>query len=259
MQIIKSFLLGIIQGLTEFLPVSSSGHLVIFQKILGFNTGQLTLDVFLHFGTLIPVIIIFWDDIKDIVLFKKDKHHLIYLIIVGAIPTAVIGILFKDFFTSLFESVLNTGFMLLITGILLYLAEILSKTKKEIIDFKTHNAFLVGLVQSMAIIPGISRSGATIVASLLQGLKREDAARYSFLLSIPVIFGANLLELFDVMGNGLVGLTWPVIIAGVFSSAVAGYLAIKYLLYVLRTGSLIIFSYYCWLVGFMVIIWAGLF
>jgi len=149
--------------------------------------------------------------------------------------------------------------MLLITGILLYLAEILSKTKKEIIDFKTHNAFLVGLVQSMAIIPGISRSGATIVASLLQGLKREDAARYSFLLSIPVIFGANLLELFDVMGNGLVGLTWPVIIAGVFSSAVAGYLAIKYLLYVLRTGSLIIFSYYCWLVGFMVIIWAGLF
>ncbi len=259
MEILKSILLGIIQGLTEFLPISSSGHLVIFQKLMGFKSNRLTLNVFLHFGTLIPVIIIFWRDIRKLVTFKKDRRHLTWLILIGIIPTGLIGILLEDFFVQLFSSTLITGFMLIITGLMLYLAEQLSNTYKNIDDFKFNNAIIVGLAQGMAIIPGISRSGSTIVASLLQGLNREEAARYSFLLSVPVIFGASMLKINETLKIGLTGLSWNSIIAGTFAAAIAGYFAIRYLLHILRTGSLIIFSYYCWTIGLLVIIIAGLF
>lgn len=259
MEIFKSILLGVIQGLTEFLPISSSGHLVIVQKLMGFKSSQLTLNVFLHFGTLIPVIIIFWQDIRRLLTFKKDRRHLTWLIFIGAIPTGLIGIFFEDFFVQLFSSTLITGFMLIITGLLLYLAERLSNTSKNIADFKYHNAIIVGIAQGLAIIPGISRSGSTIVGSLLQGLNREEAARYSFLLSVPVIFGAGLLQTKETLTTGLTGISWNSIIAGTFAAAIAGYFAIKYLLHILRTGSLIIFSYYCWTIGLLVIITAGLF
>ncbi len=256
--LIKTILLGIIQGLTEFLPISSSGHLVIMQKLLGFEHNQLTISIFLHFGTLIPVAIIFWSDIKDILLFKKEKRHLTWLILVGIIPTGLMGIYLEDFFTKLYSSVIITGFMLIITGFLLYFAEKYSTARKKISDFKYFNALLVGVFQGMAIIPGISRSGSTIVASLIQNLKREEAARFSFLLSLPVIFGASLLEFIDVYKMGLNEINWIPVIAGVISAAIAGYFAIKFLLRVLKTGSLVMFSYYCWIIGFVVIFTAGL-
>lgn len=132
MEIFKVIFLGIIQGLTEFLPISSSGHLVLFQELLGINTDQITLDVFLHFGTVIPVLIIFWDDVRDIIFFKKEKRWLTILILVGIIPTGIIGILFEDFFANLFSSVKTVGFMLLVTGFLLYLSEKLSNYNKEL-------------------------------------------------------------------------------------------------------------------------------
>lgn len=258
MQILKAVFLGIIQGLTEFLPVSSSGHLVVLQKLLGFTSNQLTLNVFLHFGTLIPVIIIFWADIRKLIFFKKDQRHLAWLIVVGAIPTGLIGIFFEDFFARLFSSTLITGFMLIITGLLLFLSEQFANTNKTITEFKFTNAIIVGIMQGLAIIPGISRSGSTIVASLVQGLKREEAARYSFLLSVPVIFGASFLKITDTINTGLTTFSWSSIIAGTIAAGFAGYFAIKYLLHILRTGSLVLFSYYCWIIGLLIIL-AGLF
>lgn len=259
MEIIKVVLLGIIQGLTEFLPVSSSGHLVLFQSLFGIEYDQLTLEVFLHFGTLLPIIIIFRKDIIDIILFKKEKRQLTWLIIIGMIPTGLIGFFLKDFFAGLYSSVSLVGFMLLITGLLLYLAERLGHNRKSLAEMNGVNAGLVGIAQGIAIIPGISRSGITIVAALLQGLDRESAARYSFLLSIPVIFGAGLLETKDVLASGLEGLSWLMLAAGTAAAAISGYFAIKYLLHILRKGRLSIFSYYCWTIGLLILLLAGLF
>ncbi|MFW5992183.1 MAG: undecaprenyl-diphosphate phosphatase [Halanaerobiaceae bacterium] len=258
-EIIKAVFLGVVQGITEFLPISSSGHLVIFQKLLGIESARLTLEIFLHFGTLIPVIVIFWDDIYDIFTLKLDKKHLVWLLFFGTIPAALIGIIFKDYFTGLFSSTYFTGFMLLITGTLLYIAEKAGNAYRDIKDFRFYHALIVGLAQGLAIFPGISRSGSTITASLLQGLKREQAARYSFLLSLPVIMGASLLEMKDSLTMGISGISWPAIISGTVFAAISGYFAIKYLLYILRNGSLIIFSYYCWTIGLIVILLAGLF
>ncbi|MFW6381762.1 MAG: undecaprenyl-diphosphate phosphatase [Bacillota bacterium] len=257
--LIRSIFLGIIQGLTEFLPVSSSGHLVIFQSLLGFQKARLTIGVFLHFGTLIPVVIIFRKDIYELIKLTKAKRHLLWLIIIGSIPTAFIGVVLEDFFKGLFDSVIITGFMLLITGGLLFIAEKYGSSTRSIKEFRGINAVLVGLVQGLAIIPGISRSGSTIVASLLQGLEREEAARYSFLLSIPVIGGAGLLELKDLLSTGMVGIDALSLIAGTLTAALSGYFAIRYLLHVLHRGSLIIFSYYCFIVGTVIILSAGLF
>lgn len=258
MDLIKIIFLGIIQGITEFLPISSSGHLVIFQNLFGINTDQITLDIFLHFGTVIPVIIIYWDDVRDILLFKKEKRRLTYLILIGIIPTGIIGFMFEDFFEKLFASSLSVGYMLLITGLLIYLSERLSKVRFKLEDMKEHNAIIVGIAQGLAIIPGISRSGSTIVASLLQGMDRESAARYSLLVAIPVILGAGLLKTKDAITVGLIGLSWGSLLLGSLAAAISGYFAIKYLLHILRQGSLIIFSYYCWTVGLLIIIIAGI-
>ncbi len=259
MELIKIFMLGLIQGLTEFLPISSSGHLVIFQSLFGITTNQLTIDLFLHFGTVIPVIIVFWNDIRDILLFKKEKRRLTWLIFIGIIPTGIIGIFFQDFFKGLFASVQVVGFMLLITGFLLILSEKLSQVRFKLDGMKGHNAVIVGIAQGLAVIPGISRSGSTIVASLLQGLDRESAARYSFLISLPVILGGGLLELKKVLSVGIVGLSWGMIFTGVLSAAVSGYFAIKILLHILKKGSLRGFAYYCWGLGVLIILLAGLF
>ncbi len=258
MDMIKVIILGIIQGVTEFLPISSSGHLVIFQYLFGINTDQLTLTVFLHFGTVIPVIIIYWEDVKGILMFKKEQRRLSWLVLIGIIPTAILGFLFEDYIEGLFSSIQIVGYMLLITGLLIYLTERLSKVKFSLNEMKEHNAIIVGLAQGLAMIPGISRSGSTIVSSLLQGLDRESAAKFSFLLSVPVIFGVGLLELKDVLTVGLEQITWFNIFLGFLASAISGYFAIKYLIHILKKGSLVIFSYYCWAVGIIVILLAGL-
>lgn len=258
MELIKIIILGIIQGVTEFLPISSSGHLVIFQYLFGINTDQLTLSVFLHFGTVIPVIVIYWEDVKGILLFKKEQRRLSWLVIVGIIPTGILGFLFEDYIEGLFTSMDIVGYMLLITGLLIYLTEKLSNVKFSLDEMKEHNAIIVGLAQALAMIPGISRSGSTIVSSLLQGLDRESAAKYSFLLSVPVIFGVGLLELKNVLTVGLVKLSWLSIFIGFVISGISGYFAIKYLLHILKKGSLVIFSYYCWIVGIIVILLAGI-
>ncbi|MCK4260536.1 MAG: undecaprenyl-diphosphatase UppP [Halanaerobiales bacterium] len=250
----KAILLGLIQGATEFLPVSSSGHLVLFQTFLGLNEGALTLDVFLHFGTLIAIVIVFWDDIISLITFKKSHRKLMYMIIIGMIPTGIIGVFFKDFFEELYKSVLVVGFMLLVTGGLLMLSETFAKKGKSINQMKGADAITIGIAQGLAIIPGISRSGTTIVAGLFRGLKRDEAARYSFLVAVPVILGATLLEGIDIFqgAGGNVGI--ENLVAGTVAAVISGYVAIRFLLKIIKERNLKLFAYYCWFIGLIVII-----
>jgi len=259
MEIVKIIILGLIQGLTEFLPISSSGHLVIMQKIFNINQNQLLISVLLHFGTLIPVLIIFRDDIIEILSFKKKKRYFTFLIIIASIPTAIMGFFFEDFFEKLFSSTISTAFMLIVTGFILLVGDKLANYDREITNFKWLNAVFVGIAQGIAIIPGISRSGSTITASLIQGLKKEEAARFSFILSVPVIAGAGLLKVGEAFNTGVNNFNTTAIILGVISAIISGYVAIRYFIYILKKQKLIYFSYYCWIIGTIILLYEGLF
>jgi len=250
----QAVLLGIIQGLTEFIPVSSSGHLVITQYFLKIEEGQLLFNVVVHLGTLIPIFIIYWNDIKEMLLLKKEKRKETFYIIIAVIPTAFIGIFFEDFFASLFSNPISTALMLVLTGLILYAVELMDGGKKELEDLKFWQPLIVGLAQGGAIIPGISRSGTTIAASLFQNLNRETAARFSFLMSIPVIGGAGFLQFLNVLEKGSLNLSPNILLYGLVSAAVSGYFAIKILLKILKEKKLNYFSYYCWFLAAFVLI-----
>ncbi|MGS0764687.1 undecaprenyl-diphosphatase UppP [Syntrophomonas curvata] len=246
MTLFHSVLLGAVQGLTEFLPVSSSGHLVIFQHILGVQESPLTFDVMLHMGTLLAVFVAFWDDIVEIL--KRPFTRLTYLIIVGCIPAALAGYLVAPLIEKAFESLLVVGLGLIFTGFVLRFSEKWSRQSiglKDIPNTSYKDAIFIGLLQALAIIPGISRSGSTIAAGLFAGMERELAARFSFLLSIPVIIGAGIFELSDVSAGSL-GQNLPSYLGGTLVAALFGYLAIKIVLRLVRHGRLSVFSYYCW-------------
>jgi undecaprenyl-diphosphatase len=249
-----AILLGAVQGLTEFLPVSSSGHLVIFQHILGVQESPLTFDIMLHMGTLLAVFVAFWDDIIDIL--KKPFTRLTYLIVVGCIPAAIAGYLVAPFIEKAFESLLVVGLGLIFTGFALRFSEKWSREKiglKDIPNTSYKDALFIGLLQAVAIVPGISRSGSTIAAGLFAGMERELAARFSFLLSIPVILGAGIFELSDVSSSAwsqnLVPYTVGTLVAALF-----GYLAIKIVMRLVRHGRLSVFSYYCWAVALVTLV-----
>jgi len=248
---LPSILLGAVQGLTEFLPVSSSGHLVIFQHILGVQESPLTFDVMLHMGTLLAVFVAFWDDI--IAILRRPFSHLTYLIVVGCIPAAVAGYLVAPLVERAFESLLVVGLGLIFTGFALRFSEKWSRESiglKDIPNTTYKDAIFIGLLQAVAIVPGISRSGSTIAAGLFAGMERELAARFSFLLSIPVIIGAGIFELSDVTASSLGQNLVPYLI-GTLVAALFGYLAIKIVLRLVRHGRLSVFSYYCWAVALL--------
>lgn len=249
----KALLLGLVQGATEFLPVSSSGHLVLIQSLMGLKQGLMTFDIFLHFGTLVSVFIVFWSDIQEMILFRPSHRHLNYMILIGMIPTAIIGFAFKDFFERVFHSVFMVGGMLLITGGILWLSERAAERSKDLEQMRALDAVVIGLIQGLAIIPGISRSGSTIVSGLFRGFKRNQAARFSFLLGIPVVFGATLLEIKDLLAYGRGEIHLLTYGVGTLASMIAGYFAIRFLLKMLQEHSLKPFAYYCWLVGLIVI------
>lgn len=268
MDIIQAIILGIVQGLTEFLPVSSSAHLVFMTDILGLPQN-VSFDTILHLGTLLAVVGYFWRDLVHIIRcfissiidifrgnFKKGLEEtpfkkLSWLLIIGTIPAGIMGILLEKQFEALFNSVIYVGFFLLITGLLLWGAERVKPGEKNIKDITFKNALVIGVAQGIAIAPGISRSGATIAAGLFSGLNRELAARFSFLLSIPAILGAAIVQMKDITSFDV---NSTVIIAGFVSAAIFGYLAIKLLLKIIKERSLMIFAYYCWIVGIIVII-----
>jgi undecaprenyl-diphosphatase len=268
MDLLSSIILGIVQGLTEFFPISSSGHLVLFQYLFGMKEPEILLDVSLHFGTLLAILLVFKDELSAILIGSvkgfisllsngrfegafKDETKWILLIVIGNIPSGVAGICFRDFLDPLFGSIRFVGIALLFTGFLLWFTKGRSVKKTEISEISYGNALLIGISQAIAIAPGISRSGATISMGLLLGLERDLSARFSFFLSIPAIAGAMALEILssrDTAGNYLY------LITGVILSALTGYLALKFLIKVVRKGDLYLFSPYVWSVGILILI-----
>lgn len=256
MDFLKTILLGVIQGLTEFLPVSSSGHLVIFQRIFGIEGAGVTLEVLLHFGTLLAVLLVFWRDFLNLLKFTRDtvQRRFLLLLILGCIPTALIGYFLGDFVKSIFHSLPLTGAALLVTGVILKVLTLLPEGKKDIGTMKPVDALWVGLLQGIAIIPGISRSGSTITAALWRGLDRNTAIRYSFMLAAPVIFGATLLEVKELITVGMdLSLLWSYT-AATAAAFVTGVLAIKVFIRLLQQRKFHYFVYYCWVLGVAVIV-----
>lgn len=255
MTVIQAMLLGLLQGLTEFLPISSSGHLVIAQHFLNVNDGGLFFEVLLHCATLVAVVAAYWKDLLE--LLKKPFQKYTYLLIVATIPTGIIGLAFKDDFEALFNSVRTVGYMLLVTGVILLIAEYVSRNIFPSSRFKYWQAIIIGLAQGLAITPGISRSGTTIATGMLLGLKREEAARFSFLMSIPAILGASVIEAKDIVLTQYLdaSLILPYLL-GAVTAGISGYLAIKLLLGILNKGKLYYFSIYCWILGLATLFFA---
>lgn len=239
MDISSAIFLGILQGLTEFLPVSSSGHLVIAQSLIpGFSQPSILFDVIVHTGTLFAVLFFFRKKI-----FKLTKKYLLILLI-GTIPAAFVGLFLDSYVEPLFESVKVVGLALLITGIFNLLVDKLETAKEKI---SKKESFIVGLFQAFAIIPGISRSGSTIFASSKLGIKRKEAAEFSFLLSVPAVAGATFLELFET--GSAIAASYSFYIVGFLFSFIAGYFAIKIVFSLLIEKRFKLFGYYCLLLG----------
>lgn len=252
MTLIQAILLGIIQGITEFLPVSSSGHLVLFQKIFGVAEPTLTFGIVVHLGTLAAVFAVFWKDIVSIL--RRPFQRLTLLLIAGTIPTGIIGVLFKDFFERIFASGRTLGFEFFITGLVLFFADSLSRGYKDVEETSYLDAAFVGLMQGAAILPAVSRSGLTISGALFRNMDRDFAARFSFLLSIPAILGAAVFDMKDVLEAGAENLDSVSLGAGFIFAAVFGYISIRYMIGILKKGKMRYFSYYVFALGALILI-----
>ncbi|MFA5035110.1 MAG: undecaprenyl-diphosphate phosphatase [Candidatus Margulisiibacteriota bacterium] len=242
--------LGIIQGLTEFLPVSSSGHLVIFQHLLGIGEN-VAFDTVLHLATALALIIYFWVDLWS--LLKKENRKLLGLLLLATAITGAIGFIGKDFFESLFSSVKGVGFSLLVTGGIILLGEWLGHGKRKIGEMSWFDAVFIGIAQGVAIVPGISRSGTTISATLGRNFERQAAARFSFLLAIPAILGAGLLQSKAIIKAGEMGIGFGPLVIGFLAALITGWLTIKIFMEMIQRTSIRVFAYYCFAVGLMVV------
>jgi len=251
----QALLLGLVQGLTEFLPISSSGHLVFADYLLGVHNETIFFEVAVHLGTLLAVLVYFRKDLGMVVVdfFKGGKgRHLGWMLILAMVPTAIIGLGFKDTFEAVFQQPRHAAVGLLITSALLFFAEKARQGDRPLTKVSWLNALLIGTLQGMAIMPGVSRSGSTIAAGLFSGLTRDAAARFSFLLSIPAILGAAVVTAKDFAGIDA-SLVVPSIV-GVVASAISGYFAIGMLMAVLRKGTLYGFVIYTLVVGILGVI-----
>lgn len=251
MEYLAALVLGVVQGLTEFLPVSSSGHLVIFQHFMGVGENALTFDIFLHMATLVAVIICFRKDIWALIRHPFQKFTL--LIIIACIPAGLVGVFLDDYISGLFQSVWVPAVALLITALILFISDRL-RGQKVVEQLTIPMALLIGVFQMIALVPGISRSGATIFAALLVGLSRTEAAKFSFILSIPVILGAFLLDTVKVVGEtGSFPFDMTFLVGGI-AAVIAGVLAIKLVVNLLNRGRLVYFSIYCVCISVIVMI-----
>ncbi len=277
MTIIESIVLGIIQGLTEFLPISSTGHLTLAGKLMGLideaNPEHWTAFIaVIQLGTMVSILAYFWKDILNIsIAFIKDNlisrknlkeqssdSKLGWYIILGSIPVVIVGLGFKDVIEgALTKNLYVIAGSLIILAIILAIAEKTGKFKKNISDMNWKDALLIGLGQSLALIPGSSRSGTTITASIFLGYARESAARFSFLLSIPAIFGSGLLQLKEALEYMTADMALTLTIATVVSG-ISGYLAIEFLLKYLKNHTTFIFVYYRVIVGLLILLFIGM-
>lgn len=256
MEILSIIILGIIQGIAEFLPISSSAHLIIFRDLFGIGTGlsenlNLTFDLALHFGTLLSIAVFFFKDFINMITkgftkgIKDDEGKILWYLVIATIPAAIAGLLFED----VIENAIRGNFLIIalalgIMGIIIYMADRIGKTKNSIKKMSIKDAFLIGCSQVFALIPGFSRSGTTIAAGRTLGLNREDAAKFSFFLSAPVVCGALLLELLDKTVWSLIIANLGTFILGIVISFITGLLCIKYLLKYLQKHNFKIFMIY---------------
>ncbi len=257
-------ILSIVQGITEFVPISSSGHLVILHNILPeIKINELTFDVILHLGTLLAVVVFFWSDLVKIFInwlksllnlkFEASEAKLGWLLIITTIPAGIIGYFFEDFIETSLRSNLVVATMLIVVGLLFLLAEKYASKNNNISKLNWKNALFIGIAQALALIPGTSRSGITIIAGMTTKLKREAALRFSFLMSVPIILGANIKKIPDV---------WPAIlnheilsfIMSIVISFVTAYFVIKYLLIYVKNNSLNIFAYYRFVLAIIILL-----
>ncbi|HWP81478.1 MAG TPA: undecaprenyl-diphosphate phosphatase [Bacteroidota bacterium] len=270
MTILQSILLGLVQGFTEFLPVSSSGHLVLAEVLFDIApSNDVTFEVFVHFGTLLSVLVAFRDEIQRIIVavalglspfnigkvyYRENEYFRLGIaIFVGSIPAGIIGILYEKEITQTFTDPKLVAVMLVITGLILFLTKLARPSVGKRIG--TRSALLIGLAQAFAIIPGISRSGSTISMALFLKHPPAIAARFSFLLSLPVIAGATLLKTFELFQNGGPADGWVQLLFGTLAAFASGYLAIRLLLKIIQRGKLSSFSFYCLTVGALAIVY----
>ncbi|RLL45507.1 undecaprenyl-diphosphate phosphatase [Oceanobacillus piezotolerans] len=260
---IEYLILGLVQGITEPIPISSSGHLVLFRELLGIETEGLSFEIFVNFASLLAIFIIYRKDIARLItnsylyVFKKDESQkndflfIVYLV-VGTIPVGVIGVLFGDAIGKALSDPVVVGYTLLITAAAIWAIRNLRGRKSDG-DLSMKDAIIVGLAQAVAVTPGISRSGATIVASMLVGMKQETALRFSFLLYIPVSLGTAILDIPDLVSSeAFQALLIPNIVAFI-TAFIATYFALKWFMNIMAKGNLKYFSYYCVVVGLLVI------
>ncbi|MFT9849157.1 undecaprenyl-diphosphate phosphatase [Aneurinibacillus sp. REN35] len=258
---LQAIVLGIIQGLTEFLPVSSTGHLYIGRHLFGLDEAGLFLDTMLHIGTLFAVLAVYGDDVIEII--KRPFNKLTGLLIVGTLPAVAVGLIFEDFFEGISRTGITVGYEFLVTGVVLWLADgWKNRGEKSLERISYRDALFIGCFQAAAILPALSRSGLTIAASLFRCMDREAAARFSFLLSLPAIGGGVLLQSVKVVtgeSREVIGLS-PLLF-GAFFSALFGYVAVRWMIGLLKRGSLKGFAMYVWVLGLFILgaQWMGMF
>ncbi len=263
MNLLQACVLGIVQGLTEFVPISSSAHLVLVPWLLNWRfdpQAAFVFDVLVQDGTLLAVIVYFWRDLVGLARaaalgivhgrrFADPQARLAWLLVLASLPAAVAGLLLKDLVEAAFGSPMAVSGFLLVTAALLIVSERLGRRARRVDDLRPADALWVGLAQALALLPGISRSGATISAGLIRDLDRPEAARFSFLMSIPVMIGAGAVALRDLLAVPDAGALVPVVAAGAITATVTGYLSIRWLLRYLATRPLTRFAWYCAVVG----------
>lgn len=287
MNLFESVILGIIQGIAEFLPISSSGHLAIFKRLFGLKDVGLTYDILLHVGTLVAVFIVYWKDIWELIVEgigiiadfcrnisrffgklsgKKDVSYVkvintpyrkfVMFVIVSTIPTGILGLVFKKCFNLDSPALIVPGIGLLITATLLFIVDELPRGRKDASKMSYRDSIIIGLSQGIATLPGISRSGTTMTIGVLCGLERKFAVKYSFIMSIPAIMGASIMDIKDMFAleNRVSGTEFTYYIIGAVVAAVVGYFSIKTLLVLYRQQKIKYFSYYCFVAGIVAIV-----
>jgi len=272
----EAIILGLVQGLTEFLPVSSSGHLTIIQTIFGISGDKVVLfTILLHVGTLISVTFMYHKDLKELVielfatikdiftgkglkLKEKPIRKLGVMIVVTTLVTGVIGIVFEDVFVSFYKSLVPVSIGLIITGLILWISESIKTGQRNIENLNFRNAIYIGIMQGIAICPGISRSGATLVGGLTTKLDRAFAVKYAFLISFPAILGSAIMEINELFNSTLETSSYGPIIVGMLFAAISGIFAIKAMITVVSKYSLKYFSIYVWFVAIALIIYSFL-
>ncbi|MBM7703940.1 undecaprenyl-diphosphate phosphatase [Metabacillus iocasae] len=247
----EAFILGIIQGLTEFLPISSTGHLYLGRHLFGLDEAGLYLDTMLHIGTLIAVFVFYKHEFLHIL--RKPFSKLTFLLIVGTLPAVVIGLAFKDYFEGISKTGVTIGWEFLATGLFLWFADSIKNGYKKMDQISYSDALFIGTFQAAAIFPAVSRSGLTMAAALMRKLDRETAAYFSFLLSTPAICGAVVLQLGDVVTGKAEQISFISLFIATLSAAIFGYLAVKWMINYLKKRSLKVFAVYVWILGIIVL------